>query len=79
MATATTIAGARLTAVIEKVVTSSPPDRWLGSLIGWWVTALQTTSFRAGCPIVGAALAGSEPDIQASAGEVFAVLSKAAG
>ncbi|WP_194836406.1 TetR/AcrR family transcriptional regulator [Nocardia sp. XZ_19_369] len=72
VATATTIAGARLTAVIEKITASRTPDRWLEALIGWWVTTLQTSAYRTGCPIVGAALAESEPDIQAAAGAAFA-------
>ncbi|WP_433659032.1 TetR/AcrR family transcriptional regulator [Nocardia sp. CA-128927] len=72
VATATTIAGARLAAVIEKITQSRPPQRWLDALIGWWISALAASSFQAGCPIVGAALAESEPDVQASAGAVFA-------
>ncbi|MFI6170126.1 TetR/AcrR family transcriptional regulator [Nocardia sp. NPDC051052] len=72
VATATTIAGARLTTVLEKVTTSRPPQRWFDALFGWWIGALDTSSFRTGCPIVGAALAESEPGVQASAGAVFA-------
>ncbi|WP_405160983.1 TetR/AcrR family transcriptional regulator [Nocardia sp. NBC_01499] len=72
IATATTIAGARLTAVMEKITVSRPPDRWFDALFGWWVAVLPASSFRTGCPIVGAALAESEPDVQASAGAVFA-------
>ncbi|GAA5088776.1 TetR/AcrR family transcriptional regulator [Nocardia iowensis] len=72
VATATKIAGARLGAVIEKITASRPPDRWLDALIGWWVTALEASSFRTGCPIVGAALAESEPGVQAAAGAAFA-------
>ncbi|MEU7140309.1 TetR/AcrR family transcriptional regulator [Nocardia sp. NPDC046473] len=72
VATATTVAGARLATVIEKVTASRPPQRWFDALFGWWITALDTSSFRTGCPIVGAALAEAEPDVQASAGAVFA-------
>lgn len=72
VATATTVAGARLATVIEKVTASRPPQRWFDALFGWWVTALDASAFRTGCPIVGAALAESEPDVQASAGAVFA-------
>ncbi|PXX68729.1 TetR family transcriptional regulator [Nocardia tenerifensis] len=71
VATATTIAGARLSAVIEKITASRPPDRWLEALFGWWVSTLTASSFRTGCPIAGAALAESEPGVQSSAGAVF--------
>ncbi|WP_051021256.1 TetR/AcrR family transcriptional regulator [Nocardia araoensis] len=67
---ATRVAGARIGEVIDKV-TAAPPRRWFDSLIGWWVGALEKTGYRAGCPIVGAALAESEPRVQAAAGEVF--------
>ncbi|MGK8522228.1 TetR family transcriptional regulator C-terminal domain-containing protein [Nocardia asteroides] len=32
---------------------------------------MEKTGYRAGCPVVGAALAESEPRVQAAAGEVF--------
>ncbi|WP_051175527.1 TetR/AcrR family transcriptional regulator [Nocardia exalbida] len=69
--TATRVAGARIGEVIDKV-TAAPPRRWFDSLLGWWVPALRKTGYRAGCPVVGAALAESEPRVQAAAGEVFA-------
>ncbi|QIS06085.1 TetR family transcriptional regulator [Nocardia brasiliensis] len=72
VATATAVAGTRLVAVIEKITTSRPADQWLEALTGWWVTALESSAFRTGCPIVGAALAESEPDVQAAAGAAFA-------
>ncbi|MGX1770609.1 TetR/AcrR family transcriptional regulator [Nocardia brasiliensis] len=72
VATATTVAGARLAAVIDKITASRPAQQWLDALIGWWVNALETSSFRTGCPIVGAALAESEPAVQAAAGAAFA-------
>lgn len=72
VATATTVAGARLATVLDKITTSRPPQQWFDALFGWWVTALERSSFRTGCPIVGAALAESEPGVQASAGAVFA-------
>ncbi|MBF6544135.1 TetR/AcrR family transcriptional regulator [Nocardia brasiliensis] len=72
VATATMVAGERLAAVIEKITASRPAQQWLDALIGWWVNALETSSFRTGCPIVGAALAESEPEVQAAAGAVFA-------
>ncbi|MGO4616221.1 TetR/AcrR family transcriptional regulator [Nocardia sp. 2YAB30] len=68
--TATRVAGARIDGVIDKI-TAAPPERWFGSLIGWWVSALEKTGYRAGCPIVGAALAETEPGVQAAAGAVF--------
>jgi TetR/AcrR family transcriptional regulator, lmrAB and yxaGH operons repressor len=69
--TATRIAGARLSAVLDKIIDTKPRSYWLGAMIGWWVTALETSAFRTGCPIVGAALAESEPGVQAAAGAVF--------
>ncbi|MEU7633220.1 TetR/AcrR family transcriptional regulator [Nocardia sp. NPDC049220] len=68
--TATRDAGSRITQVIDKI-TAAPPELWFDSLIGWWVAALDKTGYRAGCPIVGAALAESEPGVQAAAGAVF--------
>ncbi|WP_067473949.1 TetR/AcrR family transcriptional regulator [Nocardia amamiensis] len=68
---ATRVAGDRIGAVIDKI-TAAPPRRWSGLLLGWWVTALQKTEYCAGCPVVGAALAESEPRVQAAAGAVFA-------
>ncbi|WP_406265901.1 TetR/AcrR family transcriptional regulator [Nocardia sp. NBC_00881] len=68
--TATQVAGARINDVIDKI-TAAPPERWFGALIGWWVSALEKTGYRAGCPIVGAALAEAEPGVQAAAGAVF--------
>ncbi|MEV6555617.1 TetR/AcrR family transcriptional regulator [Nocardia sp. NPDC051756] len=72
VATATTIAGARLAAVMEKITATRPPERWFDALLGWWIAAMPASSYRIGCPIVGAALAESEPDVQAAAGAVFA-------
>ncbi|MGW4718619.1 TetR/AcrR family transcriptional regulator [Nocardia sp. NPDC004260] len=68
---ATRVAGARIAGVVEKI-TAAPPRGWFDSLLGWWVTTLEQTGYRAGCPILGAALAESEPRVQAAAGEVFA-------
>ncbi|WP_330228576.1 TetR/AcrR family transcriptional regulator [Nocardia sp. NBC_00508] len=69
--TATRVAGDRIGAVIDKI-TPGPPQRWFGSLLEWWITTLEKTGYRAGCPVVGAALAESEPRVQAAAGAVFA-------
>jgi TetR/AcrR family transcriptional repressor of lmrAB and yxaGH operons len=66
--TATKIAGDRMTAVIDEVTAAGPPEQWLAALIGWWKLVLEQSSFTAGCPIVGAALAESEPRVQAAAG-----------
>ncbi|MFQ6392143.1 TetR/AcrR family transcriptional regulator [Nocardia sp. KC 131] len=66
--TATKIAGDRMTAVIDKVTAAGPSEQWLAALVGWWKHVLEQSSFTAGCPIVGAALAESEPRVQAAAG-----------
>ncbi|MFR9750960.1 TetR/AcrR family transcriptional regulator [Nocardia sp. 004] len=69
--TATQVAGDRIGAVID-TITAAPPQHWFESLISWWIAALEKTEYRAGCPIAGAALAESDPDVQAAAGAVFA-------
>lgn len=69
--TATKTAGVRLAAVIDRITGSGPAEQWIAGLVGWWRHALEKTSFTAGCPVVGAALAESEPGVQAAAGAVF--------
>ncbi|WP_406232931.1 TetR/AcrR family transcriptional regulator [Nocardia sp. NBC_01009] len=66
--TATKIAGDRMTSLIDKVTAAGPPEQWLAALVGWWKQVLEQSAFTAGCPIVGAALAESEPRVQAAAG-----------
>ncbi|MEV0339809.1 TetR/AcrR family transcriptional regulator [Nocardia sp. NPDC050713] len=72
VAAATEVAGRRMSAVIETVTRSGEPADWVGALVGWWKQALETSAYTAGCPIVGAALAESEPNVQAAAGSAFA-------
>ncbi|WP_054816250.1 TetR/AcrR family transcriptional regulator [Nocardia arizonensis] len=69
---ATRVAGARMSAVITKTTATGDPQQWLSALIGWWKAGLEHSDYTAGCPILGAALAESEPAVQAAAGEVFA-------
>ncbi|WP_435590343.1 TetR/AcrR family transcriptional regulator [Nocardia sp. bgisy118] len=72
VATATEVAGRRMSAVIEALTRTGEPEGWVGALVGWWKQALESSGFVAGCPIVGAALAESEPGVQAAAGIAFA-------
>ncbi|MEV0245135.1 TetR/AcrR family transcriptional regulator [Nocardia sp. NPDC050712] len=68
---ATKVAGARMSAVFDRVTATGPPDQWLAALVGWWKKALRTSDYATGCPVVGAALAEAEPGVQAAAGAVF--------
>ncbi|MBH0776000.1 TetR/AcrR family transcriptional regulator [Nocardia bovistercoris] len=69
---ATVVAGERMSAVIAKVTATGEPAQWLSALTGWWRIGLEASGYRAGCPIVGAALAESEPAVQAAAAAAFA-------
>ncbi|MET7773488.1 TetR/AcrR family transcriptional regulator [Nocardia sp. NPDC005366] len=69
---ATRVAGQRMSTVIGRVTATGAPHEWLGALIVWWKTTLETSGYTAGCPVVGAALAESEPGVQAAAGAAFA-------
>ncbi|MEV0030591.1 hypothetical protein [Nocardia sp. NPDC050793] len=51
---------------------SGEPEDWVGALVGWWKQALESSGYTDGCPVVGAALAASEPGVQAAAGNAFA-------
>ncbi|MFI6367020.1 TetR/AcrR family transcriptional regulator [Nocardia sp. NPDC050630] len=68
---ATKTAGARLVAVTDKITGSGTAEQWIAALIGWWRRTLEKSAFSTGCPIVGAALAESEPRVQAAAGTVL--------
>ncbi|MFI6867180.1 TetR/AcrR family transcriptional regulator [Nocardia sp. NPDC050406] len=78
---ATMVAGERMNAVLERITAEGTARQWLDHLLNWWRKYLETTSFTAGCPVVGSALAESEPQIQAAAAQVFeewtALLAKA--
>ncbi|MEV0298727.1 TetR/AcrR family transcriptional regulator [Nocardia sp. NPDC050710] len=69
---ATKVAGDRMATIIDRFTESGGPQQWLTALTGWWKKALETSAYSAGCPVLGAALAQSEPGVQAAAGEVFA-------
>ncbi|WP_216917863.1 TetR/AcrR family transcriptional regulator [Nocardia noduli] len=69
---ATKVAGERMAVVIDKVTATGTPHQWLAALVEWWKRALESSGYTAGCPVVGAALAESEPDVQAAAGAAFA-------
>ncbi|WP_433731779.1 TetR/AcrR family transcriptional regulator [Nocardia sp. CA-129566] len=68
---ATKTAGERLAVVMDKVTAKGTPAQWASALTDWWQRALTRSSFSTGCPIVGAALAESEPGVQAAAGAAF--------
>lgn len=68
---ATRVAGERMSAVLTRITAVGSAQQWLDHLINWWRKNLQTTSFAAGCPVVGAALAESEPRVQAAAARAF--------
>lgn len=68
---ATKAAGQRMSAFLAGVTAQGAPADWLATLVGWWKQTLETSDFTAGCPVVGAALAESEPRAQSAAGEVF--------
>lgn len=68
---ATRVAGERMSAVLTRITSVGSAQQWLDHLINWWRKNLQTTSFTAGCPVVGAALAESEPRVQAAAARAF--------
>ncbi|MGW4365942.1 TetR/AcrR family transcriptional regulator [Nocardia takedensis] len=69
---ATQIAGARLTRFLAKVVATGKPRDWLAAMTGWARALVEPSDYRAGCPVLGAALAESEPAVQAAAGAAFA-------
>ncbi|MGW0245301.1 TetR/AcrR family transcriptional regulator [Nocardia goodfellowii] len=71
VAEATRVAGERMSGVFDKVTATGTPDQWLAGLVGWWKKALRNSDYAAGCPVVSAALAAAEPDVQAAAGLVF--------
>ncbi|NNH72681.1 TetR/AcrR family transcriptional regulator [Nocardia uniformis] len=68
---ATRVAGERMTAVLARITAVGSARQWLEHLINWWRKNLETTSFTAGCPVVSAALAESEPRVQAAAAHAF--------
>ncbi|TCO59522.1 TetR/AcrR family transcriptional regulator [Actinocrispum wychmicini] len=78
---ATLVAGKQMDALLRSLTTTRSPQAWLDGLIQWWRDVLETTSFRAGCPVAAAALASSdEPTLHEAAAEVFnAMRSRLAG
>lgn len=69
--TATLAAGEQMSAILDRITAEGSARQWLDHLINWWRKHLRTSSYTAGCPVVGAALAESEPRIQATAAQVF--------
>ena len=67
----TRVAGAHMTRTLTKLTDGGSPEEWIAKFVGWWKKNLQATEYVFGCPVVGAALAESEPAIQAAAGEAF--------
>jgi TetR/AcrR family transcriptional repressor of lmrAB and yxaGH operons len=71
VAAATVVAGDRLSGIIDKITSSGGPEDWVVALTSYWRRALPATSFGTGCPVVGAALAESEPEVQSAAAAAF--------
>ncbi|WP_225725181.1 MULTISPECIES: TetR/AcrR family transcriptional regulator [unclassified Nocardia] len=71
MVAATEVAGARMSALLDRITAAGAPRQWPAALVGWWRKNLERSAFGAGCPIVGAALAESEPEVQAAAAAAF--------
>lgn len=71
IAAATRIAGQRMSAVLDRAAEAGPPQQVTRSLTGWWKRTLERAAFGTGCPIMGAALAQSEPQVQAAAAEAL--------
>ncbi|WP_084436885.1 TetR/AcrR family transcriptional regulator [Aldersonia kunmingensis] len=71
VAAATVVAGDRLSGIIDKITSTGGPEDWVVALTSYWRRGLPATSYGMGCPIVGAALAGSEPDVQTAAAGAF--------
>ncbi|WP_067852843.1 TetR/AcrR family transcriptional regulator [Nocardia shimofusensis] len=68
---ATSVGGQRVSAHIDRVVSTGEPADWAVALVGWGRWLLSSGDFGAGCPVAGAALAQSEPGVQAAAAAAF--------
>ncbi|MBF6295476.1 TetR/AcrR family transcriptional regulator [Nocardia farcinica] len=68
----TRVAAGRLSAYLERVTATGTPADWVTALVAWGKRLLESSDFTAGCPVVGAALAESEPGVQAAAADAFA-------
>ncbi|WP_280504013.1 TetR/AcrR family transcriptional regulator [Nocardia farcinica] len=69
--TATLVAGARLSAYIDRVTAEGEPEDWLAGLVRWATRLIESGDFGAGCPVASAALAETEPAVQAAAARMF--------
>ncbi|WP_306362490.1 TetR/AcrR family transcriptional regulator [Nocardia sp. CC227C] len=68
---ATKVAGDRMSALIDKFMSTGTAEDWLVALLDWWKRNLERSAFGAGCPVVSAALAEDEPRVQAVAALAF--------
>ncbi|WP_040798204.1 TetR/AcrR family transcriptional regulator [Nocardia higoensis] len=68
---ATLVAGERMSDYIDRVTAQGGPEDWAAALVRWATRLVESGDFGAGCPIAGAALAESEPAVQAAAARVF--------
>jgi TetR/AcrR family transcriptional regulator, lmrAB and yxaGH operons repressor len=71
VAAATLVAGERLSGIIDKITSTGKPEDWVVALTNYWRRALEATSYGTGCPVVSAALAESEPEVQSAAAGAF--------
>lgn len=69
--TATSVAGARMSDYLDRITATGTPQDWVKALVRWAGKLVEPGDFVAGCPIAGAALAESEPAVQAAAARAF--------
>jgi len=69
--TATLVAGKRMSDYIDRITATGTPQDWVSALVRWAERLVESGDFAAGCPVAGAALAESEPAVQAAAARVF--------
>jgi AcrR family transcriptional regulator len=69
--TAVREAGASMNANLGAVMAGATPAEGIGLVVDDWKRRLTTSDFTRGCPVMGAALAESEPAVQSAAADAF--------
>jgi AcrR family transcriptional regulator len=64
-------AGVLMSADLGAAMDGATPAQGVGLIVDEWKRRLTTTDFTLGCPIMGAALAQSEPAVQSAAADAF--------
>jgi len=72
VAAATARAGAHMSGVIGRAVSSDGPAEWTAAMTDWWRRDLRRSEFAAGCPITSAALDEGDPQVQAAGAAALA-------